>query len=427
MATVIFFTRTTKTTNPDKRINVRVRFRHGKKINLYAKAGLEIFPHYFSNETHAINKQARYKDKIRDKRYLDSLEAVILDAFKGLKTEPTSEWLNTVIDKYRFPDKYKAKPVTLFGFIEKFIADAPERIIPKTGRPVSNKTYSDYKKTFADLKEFASSKGFDFKDINKDFYKGFVSFFTSKKSERYPNGLTKNTIGKKIKVLKTFLNAATPEYLTSDQYKGFKVLTENSTSVYLSESELQKFFELDLSDRPHLGKVRDLFLVGCWTGLRFSDWNRVRPENIKNGLITLNQTKTGQSVVIPIHPVVNTILDKYEGNLPKPISNQKFNNYLKKVARLADFKEAITKQTTRAGKIDTSIKFKWEMITTHTARRSFATNAYKMGIPSITIMAITGHRTETSFLRYIKITQEEHAERMRDIWLSSGNHLKVAK
>jgi len=67
------------------------------------------------------------------------------------------------------------------------------------------------------------------------------------------------------------------------------------------------------------------------------------------------------------------------------------------------------------------------MVTTHTARRSFATNMYKMGIPSITIMAITGHRTETAFLKYIKVTPQEHAEKMRDIWLNAGSHLKVAK
>ena len=173
-----------------------------------------------------------------------------------------------------------------------------------------------------------------------------------------------------------------------------------------------------------LDKVRDLFLVGCWTGLRYSDWNKVYP---KNGFITLNQQKTGRPVVIPVHSTVEKILNKYEGDLPKPITNQKFNEYLKQVAKLADFKEAVTKQITRGGKVETEIKPKWKLVTTHTARRSFATNMYKAGIPSITIMAVTGHRTETAFLKYIKVTPQEHAEKMREIWLKAGEHLKVAK
>jgi len=429
MATVTFFTRTTKNTNPDKKINVRIRFRHGKKINLYAKSGLELLPHYFSHDTHTVNKQAKYTGKDKDKKYLDNLEAVILDAYKDLKTLPTSEWLSNVVDKYRFPDKYKAEPVTLFEFIQAFIDKAPTRIITKTGRPVSYKTYRGYIRTFEDLKEFAKYKGrnYDFIDINKDFYNDFLSFLTNRKTKETPAGMTKNTIGTKIKILKTFLNAATPKYLSSDQYRDYKKLTEESQNIYLTPEELQGFYELDLTDKPALERTRDLFLVGCWTGLRYSDWGKVKPENIDGEFLTIYQEKTGQKVVIPIHPTVRIVLNKYDGNLPRTISNQKFNEYLKEIARLADLKEAFTKQTTRAGKKRTVIKPKWQMVTTHTARRSFATNAYDMGIPSITIMAITGHRTETSFLKYIKMTPKEHAEKMRDIWLKNDSHLKVAR
>ena len=425
MATVTFFTRTTKNANPDKKINIRIRFVHGKKINLYAKAGLEVLPRYFSNETHTINKQARYPDKNKDKQYLDKLEAAILNAFKELKTDPPKGWLNTVVDKYRFPEKYTDTPETLFNFIQDFLNNAPHRINLKTNKPVSYKMIREYHATFGYLKEYARSIGkeIDFNDIDLEFYEDFKAFLEHK-------NLALNTVGKKITVLKIFLNEATARGINTNltfQSTRFKALTEQSDNIYLSVQEIEKIYKLDLSDKPRLDRVRDLFLVGCWTGLRFSDWHKVSPENIENGFITLNQQKTGQSVVIPIHPTVKAILDKYDGNLPKPITNQKFNAYLKQVAKLADFKEAITKQMTRAGKLQTEIKTKWQLVTTHTARRSFATNMYKAGIPSITIMAITGHRTETAFLKYIKVTPQEHAERMRDIWLSSGSHLKVAK
>ena len=167
MATVTFFTRTTKNAKPDKKINIRIRFVDGKKINLYAKSGLEILPHYFSNETHTINKQVKYKDRAKDKKYLNGLELAILEAHKELKTTPNAEWLNTVIDKYRFPDKYKEKPVTLFSFIQEFVDNAPHRINPKTSKPVSYKMIREYHATFGYLKEYAAATGkeLDFNDL----------------------------------------------------------------------------------------------------------------------------------------------------------------------------------------------------------------------------------------------------------------------
>ena len=109
---------------------------------------------------------------------------------------------------------------------------------------------------------------------------------------------------------------------------------------------------------------------------------------------------------------IKSIINKYkteERVLPKPISNQKMNNYLKEIARLSGIEGKIIQQITNGGIDSTEIKDKWELVTTHTARRSFATNAYKSGIPSLKIMMITGHTTESSFLRYIKITGEENA------------------
>ena len=107
----------------------------------------------------------------------------------------------------------------------------------------------------------------------------------------------------------------------------------------------------------------------------------------------LQQQKTGAKVTIPILPETKKILDKYNYELPRPIANQKFNEYVKDVAKLADIKD-------------------WQRVTAHTARRSFATNLYKRDFPTLMIMRITGHQTEKAFLTYIKITEDENAERM---------------
>ena len=308
-----------------------------------------LLPNRFSNDTHTINKMVKYKDRNEDKQYLDKLEDVILDAFKELKTAPTSEWLNNVIDRYRFPNKYKPKPVTLFSFIQDFIDNAPHRINPKTNKPVSYKMIREYHASFGYLKEYAQAIGkeIDFNDIDLEFYDGFKAFLETYRSKTIKNGLALNTVGKKIQTLKIFLNEATARGVNTNlkyQSTRFIAVTEESDNIYLTVEEIEKIYSLDLSDKPKLEKVRDLFVIGCWTGLRYSDWNKVRPENIQEGFVSLKQQKTGQPVVIPLHPTVQAILDKYDGDLPRPITNQKFNEYLKLVAKLADFKEAITKQ-----------------------------------------------------------------------------------
>ena len=422
MATITFFTRST---NPDKKVNVRVRFRHGKKINIYAKSGLEVFPQQFSNETHNISQRVNYEDKAKDRKYLNSLDETIQKEYKDLKDLPTSYWLNKVIDKFRFPEKYEAKPITLFSFIRGFIDKAPTRVNPKSGRPVCYKMQREYARTFHFLKEFCIKKNreYDFKDIDLDFYEDFVEYLLSQ-------GLATNTTGKKIQTLKVFLNAATDKGVnTSLKFKSrrFYTLTEESENIYLTPGDLQKLYDLDLSTNKRLEKVRDLFMVGCWTGLRFSDLKQVKPDNIKNELISIKQQKTGAKVIIPLQPIIKEILKKYDGVLPRPISNQNFNKYLKEVAKKAKLNTPFEKTITKGGLALTKKHKKWELTTTHTARRSFATNLYKSGFPAISIMAITGHKTETSFLKYVKVTPEEHAKLLIEHWRKEGSHLKVAR
>jgi len=191
----------------------------------------------------------------------------------------------------------------------------------------------------------------------------------------------------------------------------------------LNESELKKIYEHDFSNDPVNEQIRDLFLVGAWTGCRFSDITQITPENISDGFIHIKQYKTGKKVLIPLHPVVTAILNKYNGKLPKATTNQQFNRALKDIAEAVGITEMTHKAITKGGvKVSTAYS-KNKLVTTHTARRSFATNLYKSGFPSISIMAITGHVTEKSFLKYIKVTPEEHARKLQQHW--DNRHLKV--
>jgi integrase len=334
------------------------------------------------------------------------------------KKELSYAWLQETIDKFWYPDKYS---VTLFKFISEYIDKTDTRINPKTSRPVCYKMKREYERTFELLKDYAADQKItlDFKDINLDFYEGFTDYLQKK-------NLAKNTIGKKIQTLKIFLNAAQVEgvnHYSAFKSRNFVSVTEEADTIYLNEAELESIYKKDFSSAPHLDRIRDLFLVGCWTGCRFSDWNQITPENISEGMISIKQTKTGDPVKIPLHPVVRSILGKYDGRLPALISNQKFNDALKKVAEAAEINDTVTKRTTKGGTIKTKTFEKWELVTSHCARRSFATNQYKSGVPSITIMAVTGHRSEKAFLKYLRVTSTEHAKKMQEHW--DQRYLKV--
>ena len=429
MATLKYLTRTAST-KKNKLVPLYCRFVAGKDAVLMVKTGLFIKPDFFNNKSGAVRNIAEFRGKKKFEQDLSDLQSHIFKNYSELITIPDRAWLINTIDNFHNPEAHKGKAITLFSFIRDFIDRAPTRTTPKTGNPVCYKQIREYERTFYYLKEFARDKNreVDFKDITLDFYHDFVQYLQSEKTVIKKSGkaikepgLAKNTIGKKIQTLKIFLNAASDQGVNENrQYKShrFTAISEETESIYLNETELQAIYELDLSDKPCLDKVRDLFIIGCWTGLRYSDWNKVNPGNIKDGFIELKQAKTGGAVVIPLHPTIEAVMKKYDGELPRVISNQKFNDYLKDIADQAGLNEKVHKSITKGGIKVSTAYYKHQLVTTHTGRRSFATNLYKAGLPSLTIMNITGHKTEAAFLKYIKVTPMEHAQKLKEFWAS---------
>lgn len=412
-----YFIRTSKKSNGNE-ARIRVKLKEGDSLNIYATTPLTIPVKYWNN------KAKTNRDKVRDmteflerdwyKDRLDELEKHIRQEYNQLNREPTSEWLNNAVDVFFRPEKYNPEPETLFGFIEKFIEESKTRVNPNTGKFISKSTLKKYTTCFNLLKDFAGDGTLDFDDIDLNFYQEFVSYLAKKKEH------AKNTIGKQIAVLKNFMNEAKERELHSNtkySSKKFKIITEETESIYLNEQELNTLYSLDLSNKPKLEKVRDLFLIGAWTGCRFGDFTTITPDKIKDNTILIEQEKTGIKVTIPLHPVVVEILNKYDGKLPKAISNQKFNDYIKDVGELAEGFDKVEKLSqTKGGKRVTKALPKFKLISSHTARRSFATNLYKSGFPTIGIMKLTGHRTERAFLKYIKVTEDEHAQMLAEHW-----------
>jgi integrase len=279
------------------------------------------------------------------------------------------------------------------------------------------------------LKEFTDTKyKVDFNRLSLDFFLDFKEFLTVKKK------FGTNTIGKHIKTLKTFINEANElgySEIVAHKSKRFKVIQVQTDTIYLTENELSELYKMDLSKKPHMERIRDLFLVGCYTGLRFSDFTNIQPENIKGDFIEITAQKTNDAVVIPIHPIVNEIMNKYAGKyincLPPAISNQKFNSYIKEICKNVDaLNTPVKTKENKSGKPQLLNKVKkYELVSTHTARRSFATNQYNKGISASILMKITGHKTERSFYTYIRQTPKENAERLKELWSKEYAHLKV--
>ena len=326
----------------------------------------------------------------------------------------TPEIFRNALDKKLITQNLKKEPKkeTFGEYIDRYNLEAKNGIRTTVYKnPFKLYTLKNFKTFAAQFKLFELDKGrsYDFNDIDLVFYNDFMLFFNKK-------GYSKNTSGRHIKSLKMIMNAARIEGLHNNSIineKAFRATSVETDSIYLSEKELKLIYNLDLSKDPLLDVARDVFLVGCWTAQRFSDYSRISKENIMvlNGgvkVIDLIQVKTGQRVKVPIRPELEKILKKYDYTLPKTYE-QKLNKRIKTVGERAELNEKVRITTYPGGNKEETDYFKYDLIKTHTARRSGCTNMHLAGIPSISIMKISGHTTESQFLRYIKVEKDETA------------------
>ncbi len=377
---------------------------------------------------------------------LKNMEVVVADIYRKLindGNEVTAEIIRSELDKRTdvFPDlkrkTVKASAIaksskSVVSYFEDYLANL--KYIYKKGQPypVTNRTKQRYATTLRHLKNFSATKKkpVSFEDIDIEFYQDFVDYLRTRVKEKPTKNnpepvqtlrMADNTVGKHISTLKTVLAAATEAGINTNtkfQSKKFASISEDVDKIYLTSKELDAIYALDLSASPYLDRVRDTFLIGCYTCLRFSDFSNIQPDclynNDKGTFLRINTLKTGKVVVIPIHYRVMEILNKYKFELPQSISNQKMNDYLKIIGQRAGINDPISISKVEGGVRVTRTSPKYELISTHTARRSGATNMYLSGIPAISIMKITGHRTEKAFMRYIQMTEEDNAIKLMD-------------
>jgi integrase len=197
----------------------------------------------------------------------------------------------------------------------------------------------------------------------------------------------------------------------------FDTRREETDSIYLTEAEILELMAINDFEDIVEEQVRDVFVLGCFTAMRFSDYSTLDPSAIRNNRLEFVQKKTGAKVTIPIHPVVRQILEKYQYQLPAVPPNNEFNRIIKLVgAKLPSLHIPFIKQITYNRERKEIRQMKYEFLQTHTARRSFCSNEYLQGTDPMVIMAISGHKSHKSFMRYIKVSGEQFANKLEQIW-----------
>ena len=274
------------------------------------------------------------------------------------------------------------------------------------------------------LLEFESFRGkpITFKSLNLTFYEEFVDFLMYEYIQRRRKvkivGLKTNTVGKTIKQFRTFLrNRIRKGIIPSIDLDGWKILDEEVDAVYLNWNEIKRIFMVDLSKHRHLMNYRDDFVLGCMTGLRFSDFSKLVSEDLRDDMLYKKQQKSDHWVVIPLRPEAQEILHRrFNKNVPPP-TNAEFNRHIKKIAELAGISENIKHSHKKGNKDIVEIKPKFAWITSHTCRRSFCTNEFLAGTPVELIMKISGHKSVKDFYKYIRVTPEEAGQKIKALWL----------
>lgn len=227
-----------------------------------------------------------------------------------------------------------------------------------------------------------------------------------------------NTIGKEIRAFKTFMKwTETRGYHRNFAYKSFKSMNEEIPVVFLTQEELAILERLALE--PRLERVRDLLVVSCYTGLRFSDVQNLKPESVVRDEIRKTSIKTKEhDTIIPLLPQAKRVLEKYPDGLPK-ISNTKANLYLKEIGQVAGFdKKVVQVRFINNERVEELIP-RWKQLTTHIGRKTFVTLSFEYGISEAVVMSITGHKDYATMKKYLKVTDQRKKKDLFSGWKRS--------
>jgi site-specific recombinase XerD len=415
-----------------KEVPIRVCLYVSKERRPEVNTLLEIDPVFWDKKKEKVKEKT---DRVNFNLRLDDIKRDLLKLWEQNKDVSTQD-LKELIQEYFKGKDWNKKQVgvvdekkndpTLIVFIEKHIKNYKAKV--DEGDPECTLgTLNNYRSFLTRLKKYVAAMEkenlglepseqvethLDFEAITMDFYHSYVAWL-------YKRGHNDNMVGSQIKWLKKFMRLGIKgkkhTNLTHEE-EDFERPKGETDNIYLSEEELLKIYELDLSNEPDLQRYRDAFIFNCWAGVRFGDLCKTQPEQVSQRLdgkyLRLVMGKTQEEVIIPFHPIAEAIYSFYNNKIPKIKKSEHtdYNEGLKTIVERAGIKEMEQKRNYIKKKAVVKWLPKYQMVSSHSARRSFATNCSEMGIPRLAIMAITGHKTEAIFLRYVKTKKTKYAE-----------------
>lgn len=332
----------------------------------------------------------------------------IVNRFKNINEELTTDIL-----KQRFDEEFKRK-IIKDDFLRIYQEFLKEKENDYTGKSISNSTLKRYKCNLNLLLEFQRDYKvkitlgkFDEKVFNK-----FLKYCTEEKKH------SANTIHRNIGLLKTFLGwALNKKYTYNNDFINFQKPPKFRTDeIALNMEQVEIIYNHDFSKNKRLERVRDLFVLGCVTGLRFGNYSRITKDDIAGDFIRVIDMKSkSKNLAIPLNSISRSILEKYDYELPT-ISNQKMNKFIKEVFQELEFTDEI-KKTMKYGDelVEKKSEF-YKRISSHTARRSFITIMKNKRVPDKVIMSYTGHTSLEVFNAYYRPSEEDKINYMNEVF-----------
>ncbi|SHK64419.1 Site-specific recombinase XerD [Maribacter aquivivus] len=352
-----------------------------------------------SNRKIIDNELSRYSNKFTEvvNRYISIREVLTIEK---IKEEFNLEFKNI-----------SGKTKDIFNAYSIFLI---EKKNDKTGAANSESTIKRYEYNEKLLKSFSKEANYTmrYSNINKDFYNKFIQYCVEKKEH------SANTLSRNIGLFKTFMYwSLDNKYTYNQDFKQFQNIKRFATDeIALTKSQIVEIYSFNLGRNKKLIKIRDLFVFGVSTGMRFSNYSKVRKRDVSNGHINVIDVKDKtKSLRIPLNSYSKQILEKYDYNLPQ-YSNQKFNDYLKELFIKLGYNEMIKKSMKVGNEIIETESPMHDRISSHTARRSFITIMKNEGIPDKIIMSYTGHKSLEVFNNYYRPNENHRIKFMENVW-----------
>jgi site-specific recombinase XerD len=393
---------------------VYIRFSNGRNCNFEVKTGVHIPNSDFLKEG-KTRKVSAFKNQPEIQSKLSRLEGMVSGEV-GRTTNFSKDWLMLIVDEFNGVSLEQREPL-LYEIIEKYV----DHILDNVSNTRENSTVKTYHVTLMRLREFQKYVGREYgiNEIDLDFKSDFIKW------ARNVANYQPSTFEKSLKQFKTVcryakrLKLPVDDSFLNDTERHSKKKSEISKPLFLSTDEIEKLMAFQGSD--HLMNSRDWLVISCWTGCRVSDLMNLSEENVYRTIqgdkaIKYVQRKTRETVTTPIHYHVEEILQKNSG-FPRPISPQRYNDYIKEVCRLVGMTKDIkgAKKDPLTNRKKEGMYPKYKLITSHIGRRSFATNHYGK-FPIETCMLVTGHATVKQFLEYVGANPEEHVTLISDFY-----------